>query len=80
MSRESTDAQIDAKVKRLLGGMVTRGLLQRRGESRGAYYEAAQKKRAIARSNGRPPVSGPLAPDSGRKGGQSRTKSRSGRQ
>ena len=53
------------QAKRLLAGMVTRGLLQRRGEGRGAYYEGAQKKRAVARSNGRPPVSAAASPDSG---------------
>lgn len=38
--------------------------LVRRGEGRGAYYVAAQEKRAVARSNGRPPVSAAEPPDS----------------
>jgi len=80
MSRQRTITQIDAKAKRLLAGMVTRGLLQRRAKGRGAYYEGAQKKRAVAGSNGRPPVSGPLPPDSGREGGPSRRKKDKGRQ
>ena len=35
---------------------------------------------ATGHASGRPPVSGPLAPNSGRKGGQSRTKRRKGLQ
>ena len=53
------------QAKRLLAGMVARGLLKRRGEGRGAYYQGAHKKRAVARSNGRPPVSAAEPPDSG---------------
>lgn len=42
-------------------------------------YEAPQKKRAVAQSNGRLPVYRPLAPDSGREGGSSRRKKGKGR-
>jgi hypothetical protein len=80
MSRQRTVTQIDAKPRRLLAGFVARALLLHRGEGRGAYYVAAQQKQAVARSNGRPPVSRPLAPDSGREGGPSRTKKGEGRQ
>jgi len=52
------------QAKRLLAGMVARGLLRRRGEGRGAYYEVAQKKRATAHSFGRPPDSTEEPPDS----------------
>lgn len=79
MIRQRTVTQIDAKPRRLLAGDVARDLLLRRGEGRGAYYLAARHKRAVARSNGRPPVSRPLALDSGREGGPSRTKKGKGR-
>jgi hypothetical protein len=53
------------QAKRLLAGLVARGLLERRGEGRGAYYESARKKRADARSFGRPtPDTAGKAPDS----------------
>jgi len=65
MSRQRTVTQIDAKARHLLAGFVGRGLLLRRGEGRGAYYVAAQEKRAVARSNGRRPVSAAESPDSG---------------
>lgn len=48
------DLSVD-QAKRLLDGMVRRGLIERRGAGRGVHYVAAQKKRAIARSSGRPP-------------------------
>ena len=64
MSRQRTVTQIGAEAKSLLAGFVARGLLLRRGEGRGAYYVAAQEKRAVARSNGRPPVSAAGPPDS----------------
>lgn len=80
MSRQRTVTQIDAKARRLPAGFVARGLLLRRGEGRGAYYVAAQEKQAVARSNGRPPVSRPLPPDLRREGGPSRRKKGKGRQ
>lgn len=43
------------QAKRVLDGMVRRGLIERRGAGRGVHYAAAQKKRAIARSYGRSP-------------------------
>jgi len=81
MSGQRTVTQVDAKPRRLLAGLVARAaLLLRGGEGLGAYYMVAQQKRAVAHSNGRPPVSRPLAPDSGREGGPSRTKKGKGRQ
>lgn len=65
MSRQRTVTQIDAKARHLLAGMVARGLVQRRGEGRSAYCEAAQETPAVARSNRRPPVSAAEPPDSG---------------
>ena len=50
------------QAKRVLAAMVARGFLVRRGEGRGAYYESARKKRAVARSIGRPPVSARKSP------------------
>ncbi len=55
------------QAKRLLAGLVERGLLERRGEGRGAHYETARKKRAVARSIGRAPISGAKPPNPGRK-------------
>jgi ATP-dependent DNA helicase RecG len=45
------------QAKRVLDGMVRRGLLERLGAGRGVHYAAARKKRATARSSGRKPDS-----------------------
>ncbi len=55
------------QAKRLLAALAQRGLLERQGTGRGVYYQAARKKRAVARSSGRPPFSGATPPDSGKR-------------
>ena len=65
MSRQRTVTQIDAQARRLLAGLVARGIVLRRGEGRGVHYEPA-------RSGNRTPVSGSKPPDAARRASGSR--------
>jgi hypothetical protein len=77
MSRQRPVTQSDAEGNRLL---VARGLLLRRGEGRGAYYEPARKERAVARFGKRTPVSMSKPADSARRApGSRKSKDKKGR-
>ncbi len=67
------------QAKRLLADLAQRGLLERRGTGRGVHYEAARKKRAVARSSGRSPDSGAAPLESDKKARVARRRKRGSR-